>query len=354
MSKRLSNFFKYIAVLIAIIYFSSSNAQTLHPDSLMVKMEELGDFLLYRNHDSAYITSFGENFTFKLIGVSKFNYFRIKDSELNSSARYRPDRRLNLGFGLSYKWFAFDLAFNLGIGEDSQFKNSKFMDLSATIFSSKQFISGSYQYYYGYQMSKFTGIIPEEVPSSSIRDDIRTIYFGLEYIFVLSYDKFSLKSSFIHNERQKKSAGSFCIGANLGLLTIDADSTIIPPEFYADFNENLHLTDLNATFASIGFGYIYTLILKKYFYVTLSFIPGAGINYGDYKTVYRSPYKTSLYLGFKTMNSIGYNGEQVFCGLQFSNDSFRTRIAKQQGVISGHGKAKIFVGYRFNSKKKKR
>ena len=138
----------------------------------------------------------------------------------------------------------------------------------------------------------------------------------------------------------------------MGLLTISADSTIIPPEFYSDFNENLHLTDLNATYASIGFGYMYTLVFKKYFYVTLSFIPSLGINYGDYRTVYRSPYKTSLYLAFKTMNSIGYNGEQVFCGLQFTNDTFKTRIEKQQNVLAGHGKAKIFVGYRFNRKKK--
>lgn len=354
MSKKSTKNIKYIMVLIAMIYFNSSQAQTLHPDSLIIKMEQLGNYLLYKNHDTSYITSFSENFTFKLIGVSKFNYFKIKDSELNSSARFRPDRRLNLGFGLSYKWFAFDLAFNLGIGEDSQFKNKKFMDISATIFSSKQFISGTYQYYYGYQMSKLSGITSEEVPSSSIRDDIRSVYFELQYIFVLNYDKLSLKSSFIHNERQKKSAGSFCIGASLGLLTIGADSTIIPSEFYSDFDENLHLTDLNSTFANIGFGYMYTLVLKKYFYVTLSFIPGVGINYGDYKTDYRSPYKTSLYLGFKTMNSIGYNGEQVFCGLQFTSDSFKTRIAKKQNVLSGHSKAKIFVGYRFNQKKKKK
>ena len=190
MSKKSTKYMKYIMVLISVMYFNSSKAQTLHPDSLIVKMEQLGNYILYKNHDTSYIANFSENFTFKLIGVNKFNYFKIKDSELNSSAKYRPDRGLNLGFGLSYKWFALDLAFNLGIGEDSEFQYSKFMDISATIFSSKQFISSTYQYYYGYQMNKLSGITSEEIPNSSIRDDIRTIYFGLQYIFVLNLINF--------------------------------------------------------------------------------------------------------------------------------------------------------------------
>lgn len=353
MGKKSFRKIKYIIAFIAFLIFNSSHAQTLHPDSLMIKVEHLSNYLLYKNHDTSYIENFSDQFTFKLIGVSKFNNFKIKDNDLNTSAKYRPDRRLNLGFGLSYKWFAFDLAFNVGIGEDSDFQNNRSMDLSATIFSSKQFISATYQYYYGYQMDKFSGFTPSEVPASNIRNDIRTKYFGLGYMFMFNYDKFSMKSSFIHNERQKKSAGSFCLGVNFGMLTIDADSSMIPTEFYNNFNDNLHLIDLNATFASIGFGYMYTLVLSKYFYATLSFIPGIGINYGDYKTDYRSPYQTHLYLGFKTMNSIGYNGENIFCGFQYTSDSFRTRIAKQQNVNSGHAKIKLFVGYRFHREKEK-
>jgi len=336
-----------IITLSSIGNIYSAKAQSLNPDSLMVKVEQLGNYLLYRNHDTSYITNYGNKFLFKLIGVNKYNYFKVKDSQNNSSARYRPDRRLNLGIGMAYKWFALDLAFNVGIGENSNFQNSKYLDLAGTIFSSKQFINATYQYYYGYQMNKFTGITSEGLPTSSIRDDIRTIYFGLQYFFVLDYDKFSLKSSFIHNEKQKKSAGSFLFGAGFGIYSLDADSTIIPSEFYNDFHESLHITDLNATNVGLGFGYIYTLVLKKHFYATLSFIPGIGLNFGDYKTDYRKPYDTHLYLGFKTMNSIGYNSERLFGGIQFSSDFFRTKIEKQLNVQTGHGKAKIFIGYRF-------
>lgn len=346
--------FRFLSGLIFILFtWSQTNAQYLHPDSLMSRVEELGNYLLYRNHDTSYIQNHGDKFSVKLIGVNKFNYFIARDSKNDASIKFRPDRRLNLGVGLSYKWFAFDLAFNVGITEDSDFINSKYVDISGTIFSSKQFISASYQYYYGYQMSKIKGVEPEEIPNSSIRDDIRTIHFGLQYFFAFNYDKFSLKSSFIHNEIQKKSAGSFVLGAGFGLYTISADSSIVPSSIQPNFDEAMHLTELNVTKASVGFGYMYTLILQKHFYVTLSLIPGLGLNLGDYKTEFRKPYDTHLFIGLKTMNSIGYNSERMFGGIQFSSNFFRTSVEKKLNVHTGHGKAKIFIGYRFAGRKRK-
>jgi len=340
-----------IVFFISIIILSSIKTalgQSLHPDSLMLKVEQFGKYLLYRNHDTSYIANYSEKFALKLIGVNKFNYFKVRDSKANTSARYRPDRKLNLGLGFSYKWFAIDLAFNVGIGENSNFQNSKFLDIYATIFSSKQFISASYQYYYGYQMNKFKGLSDEEFPSTSIRDDIRTITFGLQYLFAFNYDKFSLKASFIHNEIQKKSAGSILLGASFNKYTMDADSSVIPTEVKGSFDEKLHLQDLNSTSVSLNFGYMYTFVWKKHFYITASLIPGLGLNLGDYRTEFREPYKTHLYIALKTMNSIGYNSARIFGGFQFSNDLYKTKIDKQLNVQTGHGKAKIFVGYRFN------
>jgi len=348
MRKRFAAIFISIYALVALASSPKVNAQTLNPDSLLMKVEQLGNYFLYRNHDTSYIENFSDKFTLKLIGVNKYNYFKLKDSQLNSSIRYRPDRRLNLGFGMAYKWFAFDLAFNVGIGEDSNFENSRFLDVSGTIFSSKQFINASYQYYYGYKMSNVSGVSSDNVPESPNRDDIRTFYFGLQYFFVFDYDKFSLKAPFIHNEIQKKSAGSFVIGAGLGFYNIGADSSMVPTEFHDDFDDRMLLSELHASTVGVGFGYMYTLVFKKHFYATVSFIPGIGINYGDYKTDFRKPYATHLYLGFKSMNSIGYNSKKLFGGLQVSSDFFRTKIEKDLNIQTGHGKSKIFIGYRFN------
>lgn len=313
----------------------------------MQKVEQLGHYLLYKNHDTSYISNYGDDFILKLIAVNKFNYFKVKDKNENSSIRYRPDRRLNLGFGISYKWFAIDLAFNVGIGEDSDFKNSKSFDFQGNIFSSKQFISATLQYYYGYQMHKLNGISAVEYPSTSIRDDIRTVSLGLQYLFAFNYDKFSLKASFIQNEIQRKSAGSFLIGAGFNLFVMDADSSIVPIEVQNSFDEKLHLTSLNSISISIDGGYMYTFVWKKHFYITASLIPGLGISMGDFRTEFREPFDTYLFFSLRSMNSIGYNSRKIFGGIQLLGDMFNIRIDQQLKTEIGRGKAKLFIGYRF-------
>lgn len=337
----------FLAITLPLIASTNGNAQKLNPDSIMVKMEDFGKSILYKKQDTSFITNYNNNFTLKLIGVNKINYFKVLDRNINSSLRYRPDRRLNLGAGIAYKWFALDLAFNVGIDENSDFQNSNLFDFQGTIFNERQYISIGYQYYYGYQISKYSGIPPTEYPDTNLRDDIRTISMSIHYTFAFNYDKFSLKASFIQNELQRKSAGSFLVGAAFNMFNVVADSSIVPIQVQGSFNNNLQLTDLNSTSLAVNFGYMYTFVWKEHFYITASLIPGVGFNMGDYQNDSRQPYHTHAFLAFGTMNTIGYNSKRVFGGAMFVTDAYNTRIEKEQIIVNGHGKIRLFLGMRF-------
>lgn len=322
-------------------------AQNLHPDTLLLKMKDYTHYLLYRNHDSAYIESYAQDLVIKLLAINKFNFFRINDKINDSSLRFRPDRKLNLGFGVSYKWFALDLAFNFGIAEDSDFNNKKSFDFQGTIFGGKHYMSGGYQYYYGYQITDADGISSSDLPDDIIRHDIRTANVSLQYFFAYNYDKFSLKASFIQNEIQKQSAGSLLIGARFNLYTMDADSSIVPEIAKGNFEESVYLTNVFTSSVGINLGYMYTFVWNKKYYLTLGLIPGVGINLGDYKTDYKFPLKTQFSLGTATMNAIGYNSRKFFGGIQVTGDVYGIRIDKKLGFTQSLGKFKFHVGYRF-------
>ena len=338
-------YFLFLNIFLLSCY--NLKAQTLNPDSLLIKVEQLSHYLLYKNHDTTYIKTYSEDFILKLIAVNKINYFKVKDNINNSSIRFRPDRKLNLGLGIAYKWFAVNMTFNVGISEKSNFENSKYMDLQGNIFSSKQYISASLKYYYGYQMSNLSGITTPEYPLSPIRDDIRTIYLGMQYMFAFNYDKFSLKAPFIHNEMQRKSAGSFLIGGGFNLFIMNADSSVVPIEVQDNFDEILHLRDMNSISISANFGYMYTFVWKEHFYLTLSLLPGLGFNMGDYQTEFRDPFHSHLFLGIRTLNSIGYNARNFFGGVQLLGDTYNIRLDKKLKTEVGYGKATLFIGYRF-------
>jgi hypothetical protein len=338
----------FILFILSFSSLTEGKAQSLHPDTLMMKMKDFSQYLLYRNHDTAYIESHAEELVIKLLAISKFNYFKINDKINDTSLRFRPDRRLNLGFGISYKWFALDLVFNFGIAENSNFSNKKSFDFQGTIFSGKHYISGGYQYYYGYQMTDTDFNSYSILPEDFIRHDIRTANLSLHYFFVYNYDKFSLKASFIQNEIQKKSAGSVLFGTHFNLYTMDADSSVVPVSANAYFDDKLHLTSVFSSSIGLNMGYMYTFVWKRNFYATLGLIPGLAITLGDYKTDFKTPLNTQISVGTATMNAIGYNSRKFFCGIQAMGDIYNFKIDKKLGYIQSQGKFKFHVGYRFN------
>jgi hypothetical protein len=335
--------------LFGTLLFHSGFSQTLNPDSLMHKVEEFGNYLLYKNHDSTYITSYANQLTTKILAITKINFFKISDNINNSNIRYRPDRKVNLGLGVSYKWFALDLAFNFGIGENSEFQNSKALDFQGSIFSSKQYITASYQYYYGFQYANSNGIPKEDLPEGDTRDDIRTISTVIQYMFAFNYDKFSLKAPFIQNELQRKSAGSFLTGARFQLFNVDGDSSMVPSSAQGYFDEKIHLTNLTGSSITVSVGYMYSFVFRENFYITLGFMPGIGLNLGDYKTDFKKPLETQIATGWSTMNAIGYNTPRFFCGIQVVADNYQFRMERKLKLSQGHGKIKFHVGYRFGS-----
>lgn len=337
-------------LFIFVFILVCSNANSQHVDSLMKKIEGLGDYLLYRNHDTNYIRNYGKEVAVRLVATNKYNYFRLRDRINKTRIRYRPVRDISLGAGVSYKWFALDITFSLGLSDDSQFENTRSFDFQARMFSSKQYISFTLQYYQAYLLGGLSGVDIDLAEASERREDIRTITFGLQYVYAFNYTRFSMKAPFVFNEAQRKSAGSPVLGASFNMFQMDADSSIVPPEVSGYFDPQLQMEDLSIISAAISLGYMYTFIYKKHYFLTLSLIPGLNINGGDYFTTTRSYVSPNVNLKLNSMNAIGYNGRKFFAGFSLVADGIFSRIRKKLSVEIGHGKLNAFVGYRFGKK----
>lgn len=343
-----------VFLITMVMLASAEPLKAQQPDSIFKKIEDFGQYLLYRNHDTNYITNYGNELALRLVAVNKFNYFRLHDRINKSRIRYRPVRDISLGVGVSYRWFALDITFSLGLRENSEFENTRSFDFQGRFYSSKQFISATIQYYQGYKFGSLGGLSNEINEDSKRREDIRTINFGLQYLFAINYTRFSLKAPFVFNEVQKKSAGSLIIGANFGIFTMVADSSVVPPELQNSFSPALYLQDLNILRAGVSFGYMYTFVFKKHFFVTLGIIPGINVNSGDYYNTKREFITLNVHGKFSSMNAIGYNGRRIHAGVNFTVDSYFSRLEEKMFAEIGHGKLSVFLGYRFTNRKAKK
>lgn len=344
-------------ILISLFFLSftgvKSYSQPFNLDSLTAKIPDLADFFLYSYHDSNYIKNHSDKISLKLLANNKYNFFRLKDKQWQNSLYYRPQKGLRLGFGVAYKWFALDFVFRTGLKEDVDVKYDKLIDFQGRIFTSKHFVEATIQYYYGYKLGRMNGSIFESGDKDDFRNDIRTITFGLQYLYVVNFEKFSLQAPFVMNEIQRKSAGSLIAGFGYDMYTLNADSSMVPSYLQDEFNFTLQYTDLNTLNLSLKFGYMYSFVPWESYFLTLGLIPGINLNTGDYYIAERELINTHLALNMKIIAALGYNGKRVFTGAQLIGDGFDIKLNNNSKTLIGRGKLKIYFGYRFHGKRVK-
>jgi hypothetical protein len=249
-------------------------------DTSALKEDKESDFFVdnlikqwfQRQQDSTYIASYTNELSLRLTGITKLNYFQIRDGEADALVRYRPESKISAGIGVTYKWFSLDVTFRIGLPNE-EVESTNAFDFSGRVFGLKQYAGITYKYYFGYEidkMDRMTGPLPDSI---SQRNDIRTSYINLEYMYAFNYGKFSFKAPFFYNEIQKKSAGSFVAGASFVNYLLDGDQSVLPEDARQDFNPKLAFHSLYLASLSLQFGYMYTIVIGGNFYITLGLIP---------------------------------------------------------------------------------
>lgn len=341
-----------LCCLLFTFAFSPVNAQIT--DSLENMVNRVGNYLLFRQNDTNYISNYGNEVALKINFMNKYNYFSIYDLENNSNIRYRPARSLYTGLGFAYKWIALDLNFSTNVGQNDEYRESSF-DFQGRVYSSKHFLATTLQYYRTYRLKGMNGVSSSLVPDSVlIREDIRTVNMELQYLYSFNYTRFSLKAPFVFNERQIKSAGSPIFGATFSMFDVKSDSSLVPVEISQDFLTEANLDGITVLSLGASFGYMYTLVVKKHFFLTASLIPGLHFNAGDYSNPDIQGITPNFNIRVISMNSIGYNGRRIFTGITYNYNGMLSRLKKGLVAEIGHGKLSLFVGWRFLPGKRKK
>ncbi len=147
-----------LLVGLLLIMLLPDNAKSQEIDTTKKGLDYIGHYLLYRNHDTSYIKNYSHKISVKLVTINKYNYFKVRDRINKTSLKYIPVRDVSLGLGVSYKWFALDLTFALGLRKKSEFDNTRSFDFQGSMFSSKQYITFTIQYYQAYQLNSINGV----------------------------------------------------------------------------------------------------------------------------------------------------------------------------------------------------
>jgi hypothetical protein len=316
---------------------------------------------LKTDNDTNYIEDHTQDVVVRLFGSRKYNYYDVVDQKRKQELFYRPNRPFNIGVGVNYKFIALNLGFNFPfINKNEKYGKTSGVDLQTHLYARRMVIDFYGQFYKGYYVSDSKGFrnfyTSPNQDVAYIRPDIKNLTLGLGVQYIFNQKRFSYRAAYLQNEYQKKSAGSFIVGAEVFGVRMKADSSFIP--FYLskeDFFDNKHFDRTGIVSGAVNAGYAYTLVLNKHFFVTLALTGSLGVNYStlDLTTENSKITKVGLQLNNSERISIGYNSSRYFAGIHYVNLTTRsTSPVSNTYQRIGAGDFRVSIARRFKLKKK--
>ena len=229
--------------------------------------------------DTSYYETFPEHLNGRFYFSKKYTGLKLTDKDADKKYLYMPNTTLNMGVGATYKSLTLNLAYGFGFLNPEKGKGeTKYLDAQAHVYPRKMVIDLFLQLYKGFYLTDGLGAAAGE--NYLTRPDMKIQKIGASVQYVFNHGKFSYRAAFLQNEWQKKSTGTFLLGAEMYGGLAHEESNLIPDALIDDPSRNFK----TIRFFELGpnVGYAYTLVIKKHFFVTASAAANLGVGYSTH------------------------------------------------------------------------
>ncbi|MBK7652590.1 MAG: DUF4421 family protein [Flammeovirgaceae bacterium] len=260
---------------------------------------------------------------------------------------YKPNSSFNAGVGMYLFEVGVELTFAVPIDDRSTntYGASDVRDLQSNFLGKNWGVDLYTQKYSGFYVAN-----PNQGPSSPDafikRSDIELRNTGMNVLYSLNKEKFSLKASYNYSERQLKSAGSFIVTGTVNTFRLQADSAVLPSVNLASSASTPNFRQFRYTALSVAPGYTYTLIYKSFFLNGVLSIGPAHYWLMDTGKDGNARYDISINTFADVRVALGYNGDRIFGGMSFITQSRNIHFEEVQFANANYT-FKLMVGYRF-------
>jgi Domain of unknown function (DUF4421) len=281
-----------------------------------------------KNDTSKFYIDHSEHLLIKPVFYIKSNTLDITKRSTAQTLKLGPNGSSSLGVNVNYKWLGIGAGFGLKASDASIQKKgeTKRTDFQLSVYTKKIVIDAFAQRYLGYHLKKPNALTSKwNEPFLPQLKSMEAITIGVGGYYVFNYKKFSFKAAYVRNAVQKKSAGSFLLGSFFTVNSAEVDqridSSFIPDYLPNTVKKAFPLKSFSAISYGISFGYTYTFVFFKNFFVNVALIPGAG---GKQLKTADKDGTTSEEKGLvvKTLAraAIGYEGQKMLFGItSYSN-----------------------------------
>jgi len=342
-SKLMQRILLFILILIGINSYSQSEAN-IFPQTKTV------------TYDTTRILDLSQKLSVWGYGIQKMYTINLMNTNTKKKLNLSPNGQMNFGLGFNYKWMGLGVAFKLPLSknDDDIYGKTKRFDFQLNIFARSFGIDFSTQYYKGFYVTNPADFISwnrEEFPTLP---NLEILSSELSAYYFSNNKRFSYRAAFVRNEIQKKGAGSPIFGAYVRYDLAVSPDGFVPKELPESVKDTFDISAFITTNYGLSIGYTFTFVIWKKFFINISMVPGLGsktlkvyTSEGEFRT---KPGLSGRYVG---RLALGYEHKYFYLGL--SSTSISNNVTYENLTLSSSTtKFRIFVGKRFDLKKKKK
>ena len=312
--------------------------------------------------DTAYVKDYSHLLTGRAFLSTKFNAFRIEPIADGTPLVYRPNSKINMGIGASYRKVTINIGFGIPFvnQDDERYGRTRYLDAQANLLSPERATNFFLQVFKGYHIASYDreqlgwSDADVELP---YRGDLVEFNVGISTLRVYNSRRFSYRAAFNQDAWQCRSQGSWLVGGYALYYRIAADSSLVPSVLSRQFAQQGALR--KGDFADLGpmAGYAYTWVLKRRWFVTGSLAVGAGLSM---QRTISDPYpeiipeRTTTTWGpgwhLQMRGGIGYNSRRDQIGLTFNEERVHYLLDDQRRFRWHVGNLRFNVVHRFSER----
>lgn len=306
------------------------------------------------DYDTTYVSPNYYMFTAMGQNTNFFQRYRISatNDRQSQTLSMRPAPTAKIGPYFGWSWiflgYTFDVARPRQLGKSSEFNLSLYSTvLGCDLYYVKN--EGNFRI----RKAKGFGDIPSNAYNGTDFSglDAKTISISAYYIF--NHKHFSYPAAYNQSTVQRKSCGSWMLGAGFSQQTVNFDLDRLPSALRKEAIDQLRFTRLSYKYYYLSYGYAYNWAFARNWLCGVSMMPSIGLRKAQGKKNNTTPPLNDLRnLSFDCISRAGvvYNNTKWFAGVSFINNLYTYR-KKPLGFTNAVSFLNIYAGFFFYPKK---
>lgn len=306
---------------------------------------------VFNGIDTLYISPNAYNLTLMLEHSTWYQRYAIghAGSDAWQSIKFSPTTNMKIGLYGGWRWLFFgysiDIAKILRTNDEYKLRN----EFQLNLYTSKVGLDFFYRKVKrGFKIRSYKNFqIPQETYLNTNFDGMSTHSFGVGAYWVFNHRQFSYPAAYSQSTNQRKSAGSWILGAYFSKHSIDFDYTQLPSPLLKNLQNELKIGHIGYTDYTVSFGYTYNWVFAKNCLFNISVTPALGYKTSTSKSALKDDKRrSSLNADLIVRSGLVWNNKKYYIGASVVMETYEYRKPKFS-LTNSYGALRVYAGFNF-------